>query len=461
MTPAPDGRSSTPARRRRPKRSSVVIGAFLALIVLVAGTGVAVAARVGTEAGRQTVTMRIWDPVVAVANRASIREFERRHPSIDVELTVVPYADYFTKLRTDIAGRAVDDVFWVNSASFQDYAAAGDLLDVDTALGRSARSAWQPSVVDQYSTGGTLWGVPQLADPGIGVFYNAQLLEQAGVDPASIGSLHWDPTGRDDTLLPVLEKLTRDSSGRTADQPGFDSSNIVQYGYNAADDLNALYINYLGSNGAALQDGDRFVFASERGRQAFQYLVDLIDKYHVAPSAADTNTNGDFSRDQFTQGRMALLQTGSYNLATVQEAARFDWGITGMPQGPEGAISVTNGVVAAAKSHSTHPAAVRTFLRWLGSERGSRPIGAQGSASPAVLAAQDAYRSYWRSKGVDVQPLYDVLDNGTVQAPQGARFAAAQEAFGPYLETMFLGRMPVEESLTRAQRAANAAIAGG
>ncbi|MFP3670653.1 hypothetical protein SB717_36830, partial [Priestia sp. SIMBA_032] len=86
-----------------------------------------------------------------------------------------------------------------------------------------------------------------------------------------------------------------------------------------ANDLNAIYINYLGSNGAALQKGNRFVFDSSQGVQAFQYVVDLIEKYHVAPSAADTNTNGDFSRDQFTQGRLALFQTGSYNLANVEQ----------------------------------------------------------------------------------------------------------------------------------------------
>lgn len=438
------------------KRSSVVAAAFVALIVLVVAGGVVAAVVPRGASGHQTVTMRIWDPVVAKAYRTSLAQFEREHPSIDVRLTVVPYADYFTKLHTDIASGSVDDVFWVNSASFQDYAAAGDLLDIDRALGRGARSAWQKSVITQYSTDGTLWGVPQLADPGIGVLVNEDALAKAGIDPSTIGTLHWDPTGKDDTLLPVLKRLTIDSAGRTADDPGFDADHIVQYGYNAADDLNAIYINYLGSNGAALQKGNRFVFDSPRGRQAFQYLVDLIDRWHVSPDAADTNTNGDFSVDQFVQGHMALLQTGSYNLGNVQQGARFPWSVQGMPAGPAGAISVSNGVVAAANAHTGHPAAVRTLLRWLGSERGSEAIGATGSASPAVLAAQDAYRAYWRKQGVDIDPLYAVLDDGTVQAPQGAGFAAASTAYDPYFQTMFLGRMSVPAALAKAQAAANA-----
>ncbi|MBW8870981.1 MAG: extracellular solute-binding protein, partial [Leifsonia sp.] len=291
--------------------------------------------------------------------------------------------------------------------------------------------------------------------------YNAALLKKAGVTPASLKGLHWSPDRASDTLLPVLQKLTLDASGRNAADPGFDAQHIVQYGYNAANDLNAIYINYLGSNRAALQKGNRFVFDTPQGRQAFQYVVDLIDKYHVAPSAADTNTNGDFSRDQFTQGKLALFQTGSYNLANVEQGASFDWGVAPLPAGPAGAISVTNGVIAAGNAHSKHPQAVAKVLRWLGSADGSAAIGADGSASPAVVAAQQGFLDHWKAKGVDVSPLYDVLKNGSVQAPQGANWAKAQDAFGPVFEEMFLGRMPVAEALTKAQSAANAAMGAG
>ena len=45
----------------------------------------------------------------------------------------------------------------------------------------------------------------------------------------------------------------------------------------------------------------------------------LINADHVAPPASDTNDNGDFSRNQFLQGRMALFQSGTYNLAAVAD----------------------------------------------------------------------------------------------------------------------------------------------
>lgn len=443
------------------RRSTLVAVIAAAAVVVGGGIGIGVAVA-GSSAGQkhETVTMRLWDDQVAKSYRNSFAEFEKQNPGIDVKVTVVPWADYFAKLRTDIGGNSIDDIFWVNSGNFEDYAKAGDLLDVTKTFGADALKAWQPSVVRQYTQNGSLWGIPQLADPGIGLFYNADLLERAGLGPSDLKDLHWDPTGRDDTLLPVLQKLTLDANGRNAASPGFDPSRIVQYGYNAGNDLNAIYINYLGSNGAALQNGTKFVFDSKQGQEAFQYIVDLINKYHVAPSAADTNENGDFSLGQFTQGRMALFQSGSYNLANIEQGAAFKWGIAPLPAGPKGAISVTNGVVAAANAHSSHPDAVRKVLAWLGSTEGSRAIGANGSASPAVIGAQQTYLDYWKRQGVDVSPLEDVLGNGTVQAPQGANWQAAQDAFGPVFEEVFLGRVPVPAGLGQAQDAANKAMSG-
>ena len=443
------------------KRSTVIAIATAAAIVVAGGIGtaIAIAGNAPTSTAVTTVTMRLWDDQVAKAYDQSFAAFEKANPNIKVNITVVPWADYWTKLRTDIAGKNIDDIFWVNGGNFADYARNGDLTNITATLGKNAQQGWAPSVIQQYSLNGKLWGVPQLADPGIGVFYNTDLLKKAGIDPASLKNLHWDPTGNNDTLLPVLQKLTLDANGNTADSPKFDPTRIVQYGYNAANDFQAILAQFLGSNGAAFQKGDQFVFNTPQGVQAIQYVVDLINKYHVAPSAADTNTNGDFSRDQFTQGKIALFQTGSYNIANIKQGAAFSWGVAKIPSGPDGAISVTNGIVAAANAHTAHPDAVKKVLAWLGSTAGSDPIGSTGSASPAVTASQQVYLKYWKDQGVDLSPLFDVIKSGpTVQPSTGAKYQAASAAFTPILNEVFLGRTPVAAGLAQAQDAANNAI---
>ncbi|MBV9320909.1 MAG: extracellular solute-binding protein, partial [Mycobacterium sp.] len=187
------------------------------------------------------------------------------------------------------------------------------------------------------------------------------------------------------------------------------------------------------------------------------YLVVLIHHDRVAPPASDTNDNGDFSRNQFMAGRMALFQSGTYNLAAVADQARFRWGVTMLPLGPKGRVSVTNGIAAAGNSASKHPDAVRKVLAWMGSRQGNEYLGRRGSAIPAVRSAQRVYFDYWAAKGVDVTPFFTVLHGPRISAPGGAGFPAGYQALKPYFDEMFLGRSDVTATLARAQAAANAA----
>jgi multiple sugar transport system substrate-binding protein len=438
--------------------STTVAAAVLAVAVLLIAA-VAVLDRTAEPPGKTLVTVRLWDQQVAVAYRASFDEFTRRHPGIEVRTNVVAFSTYFDTLRTDVAGGGADDIFWLSNAYFAGYADNGKLLDIGAMLGNDAAAAWDPSVVGQFTRNGVLWAVPQLTDAGIAMYYNADLLATAGVDPAVLDTLRWSPSGGGDTLQPLLARLTRDDAGHSADTPAFDAGRTRQWGYNAANDMQGIYLNYIASAGGRFSDGDHFAFDNPQSVEAFGYLVRLINTDRVSPPASDTNDNGDFSRNQFLQGRMALFQSGTYNLAQIFRQARFRWGVAMMPAGPAGRVSVTNGIAAAANSATKHPNAVREVLAWLGSAQGNGYVAAQGAAIPAVRSAQRAYLDYWSATGVDVTPFFAVLNGPRIPAPGGAGFAAGYQAFKPYFDEMFLGRRDVSKSLAEAQAAANAAAA--
>ncbi|SEN59983.1 sugar ABC transporter substrate-binding protein [Cryobacterium sp. TMT1-3] len=443
------------------KRSTIIAAGAAAVLLVIVGAVAALNFSDSDAPGEAThVTVRLWDEPVAAAYEKSFAAFEDNNTDIEVDVEVVPWNDYFEKLRTDVAGDGAPDVFWVDGGSYPAYADAGALLNITTALSADAPAGWSAAVTDQYTRDGALWGVPQLADPGIAVFYNADLLGDAGLTPADVSALTWDPTGETDTLIAVLQKLTKDYNGNTADSAEFDGSNLSQYGYNAGYDLQAMVLNYLASNGAQLQDdSNEYSFASDAGVASFQYLVDLMNKWQVAPSAADTNTNGDFSREQFLQGKMALFQSGVYNLANVSAGANFDWGVVQLPSGPAGAISAVDGIAAAGNAASSHPDETQRVLEWLGSAVGAEFLGTSGAASPAVLAAQPAYAAYWAAEKVDISPFYDVLAAGTAPAPRGAGWPAAENAMRPLLNEVFLGRTPAGHGVRAAQDAANATLA--
>ena len=378
----------------KPRFSTLVFAGLALTMARAAGGGACCWADPAEPDGRTVVTVRLWDEQVAAAYRESFDEFSREHPDIEVRVNVVAYSSYFDTLRTDVAGGGADDIFWLSNAYFAGYADSGRLMDIAQTLGANASRAWERSVVDQFTRDDVLWGVPQLTDAGIALYFNADLLDAAGVDLAELLSLRWSLAG-DDTLRPLLARLTVDANGRSAATPGFDAGRVRQWGYNAANDLQGIYLNYIGSAGGVFSVGDRFAFDNPQSAEAFEYLVRLINADHVAPPASDTNDNGDFSRNQFLQGRMALFQSGTYNLAAIADQAAFRWGVAMLPAGPKGRVSVTNGIAAAGNSATEHPDAVRQVLAWMGSAAATSTSAPAARPSPPCSAAQPVYDKYW------------------------------------------------------------------
>lgn len=443
---------------RRPRFSTLVAAAVAVVALVLAAAAVLLDYSAQPHGAKTVVTVRIWGDQIGAAYRESFEAFTRAHPDIEVHVNLVAYSTYFNTLRTDVAGGSADDIFLLSNAYLAAYADSGRLLNIGATLGPNAAFDWERPVVEQFTRNGALWGVPQLTDAGIALYYNADLLAAAGVDPARLATLRWSPDGGD-TLRPLLARLAIDANGNRSDAAAFDAGRVRQWAYNAANDPQGIYLNYIGSAGGVFQRGDEFAFDNPAAATAFRYLVELINRDHVAPPAADTNGNGDFARNQFLAGRMALFQSGTYNLAPVARDARFRWGVAMMPAGPAGRVSVTNGIAAAGNAATKHPDAVRQVLAWMGSKQGNEYLGRYGAAIPAVSSAQPVYFRYWAARGVDVTPFFAVLDGPRIPAPGGAGFAAGNDALRPYFDEMFLGRGDVAATLRQAQAAANAAAA--
>ena len=215
--------------------------------------------------GKIVVTVRVWAEPIAAAYRQSFEAFNRAHPDIEVHTNVVAYSTYFNTLRTDVAGGSADDIFWLSNAYLAAYADSGRLMDIGKTLEPGAASAWDPAVVDQFTRGGALWGVPQLTDGGI-----ARVLQRG---PARRGRRRPRPAEQRCAGAPTAatrcapcwpgSPLTpTDSRGHTA---GFDGGRVRQWGYNAANDPQAIYLNYIGSAGGVFPARRRVRVRQSRG----------------------------------------------------------------------------------------------------------------------------------------------------------------------------------------------------
>jgi|GEM_PF-255935 len=414
----------------------------------------------GSAAGGATgtVTVRLWDEQVQKAYDEGFAALMAKNPGLTVKTVLVPWADYFTKLRTDVAGGNADDIFLMNGSYIEPYITSNNILEIGADFD-DLKQGWIQPAIEQYTKDNRLWGVPQLTDGGIGVYYNKALLDEAGVTPDDISTLNWG--GSSDTYIAMAQKLTKDTAGKRGDEAGFDGTKPAQWGSSAAQDLQGIYYNFLGSAGGQFQDADaKFVFASPEGETAFSYLVDLINKYKVAPAASNTNANGDFTRDQFLQGKIAMFQSGTYNLKNVSDGAKFEWGITMIPAGTQGRVSVVNNTVVCGNAASKNAAGTTAVLRWLGSPEGAGYVGKSGAALPAVSGAQQSFADFWSAKDVDPSVFAQQGQEKSIAAPAGSNYGAAVTAFKPIFDEMFLGRKPVAEALKEAQEAANKAMAG-
>ncbi|MGP5258734.1 ABC transporter substrate-binding protein [Brachybacterium paraconglomeratum] len=416
----------------------------------------------GSDAGgssggdKGTLTFRLWDENAVAAYEESFAAFTEQS-GWNVKIDVVPWADYWTRLPLDVASGDAADVYWMNSANYVLYKDSGDLLDINEVVPDGA-SQWEKAVVDLYSRDGGLWGVPQIWD-SIAVFYNKALVEEAGVDPSALA---FDPAADTDSLREAGRKLTVDGEGRHPGEDGFDVDSRAQFGFNSQADRQAIIGPMLASNGAQWQDEDVYTFASPEGIEAFQYMADLINVENIAPSAADTNENGDFTRDLFTQGKLALFQSGPYNLLPVSDgvADSFEWALAAPVAGPDGAKSLVHGVVAVgnAKADDEQQAGIAELLTWLGSKDGQLPLAEQGVSFPGHVDAQDAYIEFWKGKGVDVSVFVEAAKN-PAEADTGARANAGLTAAMPIFQEVFIGRLSAADGIPQAQEEGNAAMA--
>ena len=71
-----------------------------------------------------------------------------------------------------------------------------------------------------------------------------------------------------------VDRLTVDTAGRRAGTTGFDPRQIRQWGYNAANDLQGINLNYIGSAGGVFSDGDRFAFDNPQAVTALGYVIE-------------------------------------------------------------------------------------------------------------------------------------------------------------------------------------------
>ena len=320
-----------------------------------------------------------------------IAAFNQTHPGIQVQGQPVPWGNLFSQLEPSVAAGKAADVVAVNEDVVVGFILRGALTELTPAMMSSAQiasSRFYPSLWGVGNVNGKQYGVP-VHFVMLVMYWNKDLFTKAGLDPNK-------PPATRAEFLADARALTTDTSGRHPADAGFDAANLATWGLGVPTPWMGGTIAYA----VAAQNGVTFVgdkasgykanFNSPGGRDAFQFLVDLVQKEHVSPANATEQSE----IDAFRAGKVGMNFNGVWMLDQYKGQSGLNFGVAGFPNLGTGAYRDWAGGSFLAlpkqkKVDAKRQAAALTFINWLTLADQDLAWTSAGSlpTQPAVTAA--------------------------------------------------------------------------
>lgn len=289
-----------------------------------------------TTASNGPVTLKLWDYFNPAGSGylGLISNYMKANPSIKIQRTTVPFADLKQKLLQGAASQQLPDIVVIDNPDHSSFAAMGVLADLTDQI-----KAWGKA--DQYFTGpwkSTVWkdknyGVPNNSNC-LALFYNKDMFQKAGVTPPT----NWDE------LHTAARKLTKSGT----------------YGFSMAlvksEEGTFQFLPFLWEAGADINTID-----SPAAVSALQYLVTFVKEGLL--SSESLNWAQQDAITQFVAQKAAMCVNGPWNVPTVKQGAKFNWGVIPLPKGQQSA-SILGGENWAIPRTSQHVKEAWDFIQW-------------------------------------------------------------------------------------------------
>lgn len=385
-----------------------------------------------------TISYGIWDSAQQAGIEQQIAAFKEVQPNITVEIQLTPWADYWTKLQTAVAGGEAFDVFWLNSANCPVYASAGALVPLDGIFeGEDGLNPdnYPAQILDLYTWNGNRYGSPREYDT-IALFYNKDIFDAAG-------EAYPDDTWDWEKFREVAEKLTDEGNG------------IYGVGLNLGGQEN--YTNFVLQNeGRYLNEAlDACVVADDVvAGEALQWNTQFfLDGLTPGP---EIQQSSGVSEMLFPGGVVAMLPGGSFRAKTYHDLLESGMNLDVAPL-PKGKVrgTVIHGLGNVVWSGSKNIAAAVEFAKFLGGEDAARILGESGIGLPAYKGMEDTWLS--SLEGINAQVFVDASEYGVI--PQDPEVGPAwQGTLGEEVQKGFAGETPIDDLPQTIQDAVNATL---
>lgn len=336
-----------------------LISALAFVTACSSGGGTASAPKEGTGAAnkpQEQVKITWWDfqPNQAMIDALNtlIAAYEKEHPNVKIERTFVPFADIKNKLLLGSAAGQLPDIVMIDGPDHQAFASAGVLADITEevkAWGEANQYFESPWQATMYK--GKNYGVP-VSNNNIGLFYNADLLKAAGVEPPKT----WDE------LKTAAQKLSKNGVYGLA------------IAAQKSEQLTFQYLPFLWQAGSDLTKIDNPGTA-----ESLKLYKEMVDNGSMSKEILTQDQQATFL--QFMAGKVAMVISGPWQLPALKEA-KFNWGLVDLPQGKEKA-TILGGDNWAIASTSKHKEIAWDIIKFSQKKEYLKPLLVGGARIPS------------------------------------------------------------------------------
>lgn len=364
----------------------------------------------------------------------TIAAFNKVYPNIEIETSLLPWDQYWTKLQTSLPSGAGPDLYWMNAPHAVEYIPAGLALPIQDRIDKDGvdMSVYPDGIKNLYTYNTKLYAFPKDYD-SIGLFYNKELFDKAGVKYPD-GNWTWD------NLLEAAKKLTVPS----AKQYGFCVDMGTQTGLG----------NFIFQNGGKYYEEGNLKSAinSPENAETLQFMVDMIFKYKVSPTSEETTETPSYS--MFQAGSVAMITFGSWYAGTLYEALGDKMGVAPLPQKKTRA-SILHGLGYTIDAKTKNPDEAWAFVKFCGSKE------AMELQSSVVLPTYKGMESQWIAKlpKLDLKIFTDATANG-IPLPVAAKNSTnVDTAMLNALDKIIKQKLSVADGLAQAEKDMNVELA--
>jgi multiple sugar transport system substrate-binding protein len=408
------------------------------------------------------ITYWLWDNSQLPAYQACAAAFEKQNPDIKVKITQNGWFDYWNALNTAFVSGTAPDVITDHLARYPEFMQNNLLVDIAPLIARDKvpTNIYLGDLVKVWGRNGKQFGLPKDWDT-IGLVYNKAMLDKAGIDPKSFWDLDWNPKDGG-TFGQTIAKLTLDANGKNALDPGFDPSNIKQYGLliNGQPDGygQVEWSHFAVSNGFKFNDGPwatHLNYDDPKLAESIQWIANMMKKGIIIPAA---NARQAGENGVFAAQKGALALTGDWSVHWYTENCKFPIGFAPLPKGPVGRRTMFNGLADSIWVGSKHQEEAWKWVKFLASPEAQKIVASYGVVFPAVSEATDIAKAQMASKGVDVSAFVEEAKdpNGTFLFPITDHASDITRIMRAAFDSIYLNGADAATSLKDASKEVNA-----